>query len=337
MPSSSPASVSAGSSAALDPEAAPALKFAVVREDPEVECALVTRFQPDAVLTVASGGCTALTLAARFPGLRVTAFDVNPTQLAHVEDKLRAVAAGDLAALNVDSADPRALNQRGAFEALFRVLRQVVVDLVTPAAELDLLLDPSVPAAERAPLTERLLASPYWPAAFTTAFNDGLLHAMFGPAATQHARPGSYPGYFQAAFARGLTAPGAARNPFLQHVLLGRYRREDAPGYVQAARALDVELVEGTLLELTRLERHQLYSLSNVFDWSDDALVAAWAEALLAAARPGSVILIRQLNNRRDVARFFMPGFAFDDQLGRTLVAMDRSLFYERVLVGVRQ
>ena len=37
---------------------------------------------------------------------------------------------------------------------------------------------------------------------------------------------GSYPGYFEAAFTQGLAADAAYRNPFLQHVLLGRYRLE---------------------------------------------------------------------------------------------------------------
>jgi S-adenosylmethionine-diacylglycerol 3-amino-3-carboxypropyl transferase len=316
----------------------PPLKFAVVREDAGLECTLCERFRPAAVLTVASGGCTALTLAAQFPELQVTAFDFNPSQLAHVENKRRAAAAGRLAALNVEDADPQGLNQCGAFEGLFRLLRQAITELVLPASELERLLDPGLPPAERQQLRQRLVASPYWPAVFTTAFNDGLLEAMFGPAATQHARPGSYPGYFQAVFERGLQAPAAARNPFLQHILLGRYRRDDAPAYVRAAgQALAVELVAGTLLEVPRLERFQLYNLSNVFDWSDDGLVAAWADALLAAAPRGSVILIRQLNNQRDLARFFAPGFRFDQALGAQLLAADRSLFYERVLVAVRQ
>ena len=85
------------------------------------------------------------------------------------------------------------------------------------------------------------------------------------------------------------------------------------------------------------LERFDLYSLSNVFDWSDDALVAAWAGRLKRAARPGSVVLLRQLNNERDLRRWFAPEFRFDDALGEALLARDRSLFYNRIEVATRQ
>jgi S-adenosylmethionine-diacylglycerol 3-amino-3-carboxypropyl transferase len=314
-----------------------ALKFAVVREDPEIESALCQRLGVRAVLTVASGGCTALTLAGRFPALSVTAFDLNPAQLAHVEAKRAAVARRDLPALNVGDPDPNGLNARGAFEGLFRVLRQAVVDLVVPAERLETLFDPATAPGERAAIVDAMLASPYWPAVFTTAFNDGLLHAMFGPSATQHARPGSYPPYFQSAFSRGLRAPGSEHNPFLQHVFLGCYLPADAPDYVRRVPLPAVELVPGTLLDVPRLGRFQLFSLSNVFDWSDDALVAEWADALRRQAPPGSAVLLRQLNNQRDLRRFFSPEFTFDDPLGRELLAADRSLFYERIEVGVHR
>jgi S-adenosylmethionine-diacylglycerol 3-amino-3-carboxypropyl transferase len=313
------------------------LRFAVMREDPEIEVSLCARFHPRALLTVASGGCTALTLAARLPELAVTAFDLNPAQLAHVADKRAAVARGDLALLNVDDANPAGLNQRGTFESLFRLLRATVTELCVPPEALERIFDPTLAAPERTALLAQLMTSAFWPSVFSTAFNDGLLHAMFGLAATQHAAPGSYPPYFQAAFERGLGATEAAQNPFLQHVFLGRYRAESAPDYIRAARTLPLELVEGSLPDVPALERFGLYSLSNIFDWSDDALVAAWAAVLRARAAPGSVVLMRQLNNRRDLRRFFAPDFVFDDDLGRALVARDRSLFYERIEVGIRQ
>jgi S-adenosylmethionine-diacylglycerol 3-amino-3-carboxypropyl transferase len=235
----------------------------------------------------------------------------------------------------VDDGDPTGLNQRGHFEGLFRVLRAYVEELVAPRAEIEEMFVHGEPE-RRAAIVEQWLSSPYWPAAFAVGFNDPLLHAMFGPAATQHAAPGSYPGYFQRAFERGLRRPDAAHNPFLQHVLLGRYLAADAPAYVRAGRALSPELVLGALPDVPDLGRFDVVSLSNVFDWSDDALVARWAGALSAAARPGCAVLVRKLNNDRDVRRFFAPAFRFDDALGAALQEQDRSLFYDRVEVGIR-
>ena len=68
-------------------------------------------------------------------------------------------------------------------------------------------------------------------------------------------------------------------------------------------------MLEGSLPD--DLERFQLFSLSNVLDWSDDALAADWGQRIGRAARPGSAVLLRQLNNSRPVERFF-PQLEFD-------------------------
>lgn len=312
----------------------PRIKFAVVREDPDVEHALCLRTRAERVLVVASGGCTALTLACRLPGLSVTAFDLSQAQLAHVEEKRLAVARADLRALNVGDGSAEAYNQRGEFESLFRTLRRFIEEMVAPPAAVARYFDGDTAAGERRALVLSWQASRYWPVAFSLSFHDGLLNAMFGPAATQHAEPGSYPGYFQRAFERGLARGDGPRNPFLSHVLLGAYLPAHAPDYVHAGRLLEVARVHGELPDTPDLGRYDLVSLSNVFDWSDDALVARWGESLLAL-RPGAAVVIRQLNNRRDVPRL-LPGFAFDAALGEQLLASDRSLFYERILVGFR-
>jgi S-adenosylmethionine-diacylglycerol 3-amino-3-carboxypropyl transferase len=298
------------------------LKFAVVREDATLEMELIRRFSCRRPLVVASGGCTALALVG-CEVESVTAFDFNPAQLAHVREKERARARGDRAALGVDN--EHGLHEAGAFEGLFRVLRRFVADFIDKTPE-GLLHDPD--------RVRRAMTNPYWPAAFHTTFNEPFLHAMFGPAATQHAERGSYPGYFQRAFERGLLRDDAARNPFLHHVLSGKYRAGAVPEFVDVTPRASLDLLQGTLLDVPDLTRFDLFSLSNIFDWSDDALVTAWSQALDVAV-PGSVLLLRQLNNRRDLRAFF-PKFRFDDALGRSLYERDRSLFYERIEVGVR-
>lgn len=310
------------------------IKFAVVREDPDVEHALCLHTKAERVLVVASGGCTALTLKYRVPGLAVTAFDFSPAQLAHLGEKRDAVARGDLRALSVGNDSPDALNQRGEFESLFRTLRRFLEELVAPPGSFARYFGADTGAADRRALVEQWRANRYWPVAFSLAFHDAFLNTMFGPAATQHAEPGSYPGYFQRAFERGLLRDDGAANPFLSHVLLGTYLPGHAPDYVRAGRALDVEVVHGQLPDVPGLGRFDLVSLSNVFDWSDDALVERWGQSL-RALRPGAAIVIRQLNNRRDVARL-LPGFEWDFPLGDDLLSRDRSLFYERILVGFR-
>lgn len=310
-------------------------KFAVVREDPDVEHALVRKTRAKRVLVVASGGCTALTLAHREPQLEVTAFDFSEAQLAQVRDKQAAVARGDLRALNVGDDAATGINQRGEFESLFRTLRRFIEEMVGPPASLARYFDASMPASERKALVQSWRENKYWPVAFSLCFHDALLHAMFGPAATQHAEPGSYPGYFQRAFERGLSREDGPRNPFLAHVLLGAYVAGHAPDYAHAGRELPLTFVHGELPDVRDLASFDVVSVSNVFDWSDDALVERWAGSL-RGLRPGAAVVVRQLNNRRDVRRFFAPAFTFDDASGAQLLAQDRSLFYEAIHVAVR-
>ncbi|NVJ23787.1 MULTISPECIES: DUF3419 family protein [Myxococcus] len=313
------------------------LKFAVVREDPELEQELIVRTRARALLTVASGGCTLLTLARHNPSLELVGFDFNPRQLAHVREKAASLGTARMEDFNVRATDATGLNQRGEFEGLFRTLRHFLEEFAAPPRELSAFFEPTTSAAERAALRDGWFASSYWPVAFQLAFADPFLHAMFGPAATQHATPGSYPGYFQATFERGLRREDAHHNPYLQHVLLGAYRPEDRPAYLRAEAPLPVTLVQGSLPAVPDLGRFDVVSLSNIFDWSDDTLVSEWATLLSREARPGCAVLLRQLNNQRDLRRFFSPAFVFDDALGKELQARDRSLFYERIEVGFRR
>lgn len=309
-----------------------ALKFAVVREDPGLESALIARTGATDILVVASGGCTALSLIAERPRLRVTAFDLARPQLDHLTHKLEALVAGRLERLGLGSTDRDGLHQLGDFEALFRLLRSSVADLAR--VEPDALVDPDRAPEQREQLLHRAITSPYWGALFATLFADPLLHAMFGPAATQHAVPGSYPGYFQRLFERGLAARDAPANYFLRHIFAQDYRPGAAPLFLERPPTdAAVELVHGDLLAVPDLERFGVLSLSNIFDWSSDARVAGWADHLRHHTRPGARILIRQLNNDRDFSTAFAaPDFAIEHIDG----ARDRSLFYVRVVVVTR-
>lgn len=313
----------------------PSPKFAVVREDPELELALVERTRAARALVVASGGCTAITLAARRPGLRVTAFDLSPHQIAHAKAKAELVAAGRGAALNVGTSDPRGHNQAGDFERLFRALRAFLSELVIAPGEVERFFAAGATSAERRALAERWRSAPQWAPAFAAIFEPSVLVAMFGPEAVRHAAPGSYGPYFQRAFERGLLREDAGENPFLAHVLLGRYTENARPPYPVPSPRGDITWVQGSLDAVPELAQFRVVSLSNVFDWTDDDLVRDWASRLASLA-PGSAVLVRVLNNQRDV-RPALSEFDFDEALGADFFARDRSLFYERFLVGFRR
>lgn len=281
------------------------LQFAVVREDPAVELAALAGSQAPRVLLVASGGCTALALQARFPDATFTLVDPNPAQHAHVAAKADAWARGDLAALNVGTDDPAGLNERGNFEALFRQVRRFLAEFVADAPH------------------PGMVASPWWPVAFELFFSDAMLRAMFGPAAVQHAAPGSYVRYFRAVYERMLAAPPS---PFSAHVLRGRYDEDALPDYLRHAPVPTrfVPLL-GTLQHVPDFGEYDLVHLSNVLDWTEPEAADALTTRVARELRPGAAVTVRQLNNARPIP---LPGVDVRE------VPDEGSFFYTRTLIG---
>ena len=187
---------------------------------------------------------------------------------------------------------------------------------------------------ERGALAEApdlLFAHPYWPVAFATFFSDPLLEAMFGPDATQHAAPGSYTGYFQRVFERGLLREDARDNPFLHHVLLGHYldREGCLPHYLASpAPAYRFAFHEARVDDSIDLAAFDFVNLSNILDWMSAEDIARLFAKVRSELRPDAVVMWRQLNNERELETELNDLFDFDTSWQRSLLARDRSLFY---------
>ncbi len=310
------------------------LQFAVVREDPRVEAALVDELRPRRVLLVGSGGCTALALRGWYPDLDITLIEPNPAQVTHIEAKLAALHDLRPARFNVGDDSRAGLGECGNFERLFRVFRSVLDEFVLPPAERARRL-----ADARAAWVD-VCAHPYWPVAFELAFADPMLRTMFGPDAVQHAPRGSYPGYFRARIEAGLAADDRTLNPWLHHVLLGRYRDDPAawpPFLRQPPRDLrSFPVVRTTLQAAPSFAPYDLVQISNVLDWMGDADCRRLTARLATELRPGAIVLWRQLNDPRPLREYFTPAFAFDAARDERLLARERSLFYDRVHAGIR-
>ncbi|MBK6939738.1 MAG: DUF3419 family protein [Planctomycetes bacterium] len=315
----------------------PLLQFATVREDPLVELALLRERPTRHALMIASAGDTALALRAHLPDLELTLVEPNPAQKAHVLAKEAAwLAAEPPSVFNVGAADPSGLSERGNFEALFRQLRSFLREFVAPASTFEAWFGERGALAASAPA---VFAQRYWPVAFQLFFADSMLHAMFGPAATQHARPGSYPDYFRRVIERGLLRDDAFDNPYLQHVLSGRYmeRRESWPEFLRLApQPLRATWIDGTLDTVPSFAPFDFVDLSNVLDWSDRAQIDALASRLGHELRPSARVLWRQLNDPEDLEARFAPWFTFDATRAAALLASERSLFYDSLHLGTR-
>lgn len=309
------------------------VQFAIVREDPEVERAVIDHVHAKTALLIASGGCTAFTLAAQRPDVSLTLLDMNDAQLDLVRTKhaaLIAHAAWCEERTRLFCTDG-ALNGCGNFESLFRGWRAVLDDLVMPDGDRHTVL---LRDGERGRLTQ----NKYWPESFEMFFGDAMLEAMFTSAATQHAPRGSYPTYFQNVIERGLARSDASKNPWLHHVLLGHYVDGVLPTYLGATydASASFAYVHASIADAPHFGAFDVVSLSNLFDWMPSDAIANVARRLVNECHAGAAVIVRQLNNCAPVEELFAPAFTLDAALSSELHANDRSMFYQRLLVLVR-
>ena len=330
------------------------VQFAVVREDPSLEIEILQNHSPERILTIGSGGCTAFELQRAFPEAELTLVEPNPAQIELIKRKMEVLhdlPPGERhAAFNIASAawvpeeftspdEHMGLSNSGNFESLFRGLRHFINDYILPHHTMRGLFEPNHSPSLKDVQT-LLFDHPYWPVGFQLFLSDPLLNTMFGPDATQHATPGSYPGYFQGIFERGLSAPGAEDNWFLHHILLGYYldRPNALPPFLNHPAPNYRFTFEPCLInEVKDLSTYDMVGLSNICDWMSSADVAALMETLTESMKPGSLLIYRQLNNERDIEGLLSPAFEFDATQNQRLLQQDRSLFYSSIHVGQKR
>lgn len=319
------------------------VQFANVREDPEVEAALLLPTDRK-VLMIASAGCTALALAPRFPDCRFHLLDPNPAQLKLVKDKVAALEAlapeaePERTVFNIGDPSAEGLGGRGNFEALFRAFGGFLDELVLSRSDRIRGFHDASARGSALPYAGSMAGHRFWPVAFDLFFSDSILNTMFGPAATQHAA-GSYARYFQAAIERGMNREDAGKNPWLAQVLLGCFLPQALAPWI--ARPVPPEsgqltLIEGTLDAVADLGDFDLVQLSNILDWMAPDEGQALCSRLATEMKPGARLLIRQLNSDADLGAWLGDAFAFDEPTASRLLAADRSLFYSRLCIATR-
>jgi S-adenosylmethionine-diacylglycerol 3-amino-3-carboxypropyl transferase len=320
------------------------IQFAVVREDPGVEQEIISRLggHVENALVIGSGGCTLLFLSKELPRIHWTALDSNPAQLNLIRKK-EADLLTDYGSdswktnFNIGDAQSDGLNACGNFESLFGQFRLFLNEFVAQPIEF---YNFFTGAQEKEVFLDRLTNSPYWPVAFKLFFSDSILNAMFGPEATQYAKPGSYPGYFQAVFENGFKRDDYRNNYFLHHVFLGHYldKKSCWPPYLQKNETSEaLTLKQGFIEDVDDFSKFQFIHLSNIFDWMAPESVQSICKRLAKEMKSGSIVVIRQLNNEQPVEERLKPEFNFNEEFSLRLLEIDRSLFYQTIKVGVKK
>ncbi len=326
------------------------IQFAVVREDPKIELEVIERAPLNIkdIYLVGSGGCTAFAIKRVYPEAHITLVDPNPAQIDLIQKKLRVLQESNPSQIKrefgVGIDNSKSLTGCGNFESLFRSFRYFIYEFVLDREGWHHLFS-SEP--QKIDLEKSIFNSKYWSLAFELYFSNGLLLAMFGPDAIQHAIPNSYPKYFQGVIEKGLKNSGAKINYFLHHIFLGHYLEESLPIYLSDALnmksshsanrswAQDFEYNQTTANDGPHFGRFDLISLSNIFDWMESSEIKRLIKRVSLEMKSGAWIIYRQLNNSNDLRPEFGPSFMFDDDnRSEAHLKSDRSLFYSGIHIG---
>jgi S-adenosylmethionine-diacylglycerol 3-amino-3-carboxypropyl transferase len=310
------------------------IQFAVVREDPQIELDIVSKFRLKRATLIGSGGCTAFCLKTMNPDIEISLIEPNTAQIGLIKEKIRALKTYKKEDLyrkfGVGNSDSESFIECGNFESLFRQFRLFVQEFIISEAEIERAFNDNSPR-----IWQEVFKHSFWQVAFDLFFSDSILKTMFGEAAIQHAPKDSYPIYFRNVLEKGLLRSDAHRNYFLHHIFLGFYFPDEnsLPDYlVNLPKNLEFEFFDGFAQDFAQFKGRQLVHFSNIFDWCDENIVKEIINSAIENLEKGSIVVFRQLNNRKNYREFFGQNFKWSDT--NEVVEKDRSLFYEKLEIG---
>lgn len=303
------------------------LQFAVVREDPQIECELIKKnSEIRKILMIGSGGCTAFSVRLMNPNIEQTLVEPNPAQIDLIKLKERLLGERKIEELKI-------VNQTGNFESLFRSLRQFIEEFIIEPQELKKLI-----INNRDDELQKIFIHPYWQVGFELFFSDQILNTMFGPEATQHAPKNSYTSYFRHVFEKGMMRPDLSKNYFIHHILLGEYLPDSLPTYFSSPpdKCHEFNINNCLLHEIEDFSVYDFMSFSNIFDWCTEDYIHKIANRLKSEAHKNAMIVFRQLNHQKDFNSLFSSHFQFHPDEEKRLLNMDRSLFYSKLNIATK-
>ena len=345
------------------------LAFAQVREDPQVDAALLAGYGGQArVVMIASGGDTAALLAAAELTSHLHLIDANPAQLALSRFKLhllrhtapleRAALLGHrpmsstaradaLSALLAGLSLPEEVFGRmvsvaqtgpdhaGRYEWLFRVLR---IHLASRRDELASLMKMDDPPGQARLVAAGTPLGTALDAAFGSVMRLDNLVALFGAEATRNPLQ-DFPRHFAERTRRAFGTFPARTNSFLAQLLLDPPTDAGFPDWLlrpAPARWPEIVCTHATMVNALRAlpeSAADFVHLSNILDWLSPEAARETLALACRALRPGGLTVIRQLNSSLDVPPLG-TGFEWQPELADELHARDRSFFYRALHVG---
>ena len=323
--------------------------FAQVREDPELDRAVLNSIGERAdIIMIASGGCTLTHLVDTRPNDHIRLVDANPAQMQLALFKLQSLALEPTQRQQLlctaSQAETEAfaaqhalsitdlqhgdipLNQYGRYEMLFAELRKQLA-----TADLDL----SNPACVASICQEAFAEQRRFSQIIQQAFDLDTLVALFGDEATQNPLQSFSDHFYQQSMdcmASGL----CAQNYFFEDMFLGYYRHK--PQWLQTPARKVLPQVTTTIntmlgaLQSCENASADFIHLSNILDWLCEADATILLNETNRVLRPGGYGIIRQLNSSLDIPKLISEPLRLDPR-SQQFTKQDRSFFYRHVFV----
>jgi len=250
------------------------LLFGRMYEDADIE---LRAFQPDGrIFCIASAGCTAMKLAASHT---VVAVDINPVQLAYVQERLRGAAI-----------------QCGSAERILGFARTLGPLAGWNRRTLRAFLDLDAPE-QQILYWRRHLDTRRFRAAFSLLFSRVILRSVYS-AALLDVLPPNFGTVLRARMERCFARHPNRTNPYVHTLLIGDMRSASKVSEhrieLQCADAAD-------FLERQPAASFTGFSLSNVLDGANHAYERRLFAAVRHAAAPGAMVVLRSVREPQSV------------------------------------
>lgn len=346
------------------------IAFCQVREDAtQDQWVIQQRKKENHILMVASGGCTAATLAALPQVKSIHIVDPNPAQIALTRLKLHMLqkeiptperlgilghelmpteerhqkVVGMLEELEIpldtfgaiEPAIEFGLDHYGRYEQVFAQLRYTLRDVQKELHELLQLNSPAEQAPRVAPQTALRNA-------LESAFQEVMalpnLVRIFGEEATRNSVMPFAKHFFHRTCHVLMTLP-AQNNPYLHQIFRGKYPHTLAPWFTKTPKHLPqvtwevADMAQSLKNALERDRKYHFIHLSNILDWLSPEVVQSVLELTAKLLKPGGTVIIRQLNSNLDIPSL---GTELHWRIGEaeSLHVKDRSYFYRALYLG---
>lgn len=327
--------------------------FSQVREDPELDCRIISSLnRPSKVLMVSSGGDTLCRIASQPSVVSIDSVDANQAQLDISRLKLTLLKFSSENRLRILGHE--AMDKDIRWQIVCEICRELKIDINSLGPE-ELIFNEGLDYSGRyeqlfkgiqSELRRRGISSYELKSkisevekVFTEFFDLDVLVDIFGKEATQNPQEAFYSHFFRQ-LKEFLGNDSSMGSPFLNQMLFGTFAVSPYEWLKSPARKQS-DLCETSFHKSMMLDflinskdyKYDFIHLSNILDWLSEEDAGLLLDNAFRALKRGGKLIVRQLNSSLDICPLNSK-IKWDLQTSNQLKEQDSSFFYRKVLVG---